>query len=211
MKLRVKNWADFQHYKDRCPPWIKLHKNLLDDYEFHCLPVASRALAPCLWLIASEDLEGVIDANTEKLAFRLRQTQKQIDDALTPLIEKGFFIKEQSASNALADRNQDAPLDRGETEAEKSASRQPVGLQTLIDLGVAEQHAKDWLKVRKAKRAPLTQTVIDDIRAQADKAGISFPKAIEICAKKSWQGFNASWDFGDTKTQDDWRKEINES
>lgn len=118
MKLRVKNWDEFQHYKDRCPPWIKLHKNLLDDYEFHCLPVASRALAPCLWLIASEDLDGVIDANTEKLSFRLRQTQKQIDDALTPLIEKGFFIKEQSASNALADRKQDAPLDRGETEAE---------------------------------------------------------------------------------------------
>lgn len=77
------------------------------------------------------------------------------------------------------------------------ASRLPVGLKTLTELGVEEQHAKDWLKVRKAKRAPLTQTVIDDIRAQAGKAGISFPQAIAICAKKSWQGFNADWDWGE--------------
>jgi len=27
--LRVKNWGKFQHYKDRNPPWIKLHRGLL--------------------------------------------------------------------------------------------------------------------------------------------------------------------------------------
>ena len=33
----VKNWDEFQHYKDRNPPWIKLHNHLLDDYEFEML------------------------------------------------------------------------------------------------------------------------------------------------------------------------------
>ena len=54
MFLTPKNWHAFQHYNKRNPPWIKLHRALLDDYEFSQLPVESRALAPMLWLIASE-------------------------------------------------------------------------------------------------------------------------------------------------------------
>ena len=50
----VKSWDRFQHYRDRNPPWVKLHKQFLDDFDFHSLPVASRALAPMLWLLASE-------------------------------------------------------------------------------------------------------------------------------------------------------------
>jgi hypothetical protein len=39
--LRVKNWSEFQHYKDRNPPWIKLHRTLLDhDYEAAILALA---------------------------------------------------------------------------------------------------------------------------------------------------------------------------
>lgn len=71
--------------------------------------------------------------------------------------------------------------------------------QILQDLGVEEQHAKDWLTVRKAKRAPLTQTVLDDLAREAGKAGITVAEAVEICAKKSWQGFNASWNWSDVK------------
>ena len=66
MKLTPRNWDDFQHYKERRPVWIKLHKNLLDDYEFHCLPVASKALAPLLWLLASEYSDGTIDDPHQK-------------------------------------------------------------------------------------------------------------------------------------------------
>lgn len=97
MKIVPKRWADFQHYKDihyekgAKPAWVKLHRKILDDYEFQSLPVASRALAPMLWLIASEDRNGIIDAKPEKLAFRLRWTGSEISDALSPLIGKGFF------------------------------------------------------------------------------------------------------------------------
>ena len=103
MVLQPKNWADFQHYKNRAPPWIKLQKTLLDDYDFHCLPVASRALAPLLWLIASESMDGSFDATAEKIGFRLRQPAKDIAAAIKPLIDKGFFLVVQHASSVLAD------------------------------------------------------------------------------------------------------------
>lgn len=92
MKIKPKKWAEFQHYKDvERPTWIKLHRKLLDDVAFQRLPRSSQALAPMLWLIASEHPEGLIDANPEDLAFRLRWPEQEMTDALSPLIGKGFF------------------------------------------------------------------------------------------------------------------------
>lgn len=120
MKLKPKKWEEFQHYKNRCPPWIKLQKSLLDDYEFHGLHVASRALAPMLWLLASESNDGSFDAGIDRLAFRLRSDKKELSAALKELIDKGFFIV---ASDALAECKSDAMPERereGEGEAEKA-------------------------------------------------------------------------------------------
>ena len=126
MSITPKNWASFQHYKERKPAWIKLHRELLDNYEFACLPVASRALAPCLWLLASEYQGGEITASLEEIAFRLRMPKAELCEALHPLVEVGFFILsndvadcKQDASNALADRKQSAmPEKERETEVE---------------------------------------------------------------------------------------------
>lgn len=108
MAIRVKNWRQFQHYKDRDPKWIKLYRSWLDDAEFHRLPVASRALAPMLWLLASNSLAGIIDLSIKDIAWKLRQDESEVLEAIKPLIEKGFFVVEQDDSNSLADCNKDA-------------------------------------------------------------------------------------------------------
>jgi DNA-binding transcriptional regulator YhcF (GntR family) len=66
-------------------------------------------------------------------------------------------------------------------------------LAVLLADGVAEQVAKDFLSIRKAKRAPLTQTALDAIAREASKANLTLADAIQICTERSWQGFNASW------------------
>jgi hypothetical protein len=117
MIITPKNWHTFQHYNKRNPPWIKLHRALLDDYDFSQLPVESRALAPMLWLIASESKDGLIRMSIEALAFRLRMPPICLSDALEPLMAKGFFL---DASTMLADRLQGAtPETETETEKEK--------------------------------------------------------------------------------------------
>jgi len=125
MLIRCKNWEEFQHYKDRDPPWIKLHKRLLDDSAFHRLPDASRALAPMLWLLCSETRDGTIKDATAEIAFRLRMPEKRVEDALGPLIKAGFFIVEQVASKLLAERYQDATCEPllvySESESESEA------------------------------------------------------------------------------------------
>jgi hypothetical protein len=101
--LTPKNWHLFQHYKLRRPPWIRLHRSLLDDYDFRCLPVASRALAPLLWLVASEYEDGVIALARDALAYRLHIASDELAEALNPLIQCGLFIdSEHQASTTIA-------------------------------------------------------------------------------------------------------------
>lgn len=130
MKIQPKNWNDFQHYKDRSPSWIKLHRRILDDYEYHCLPLASKAIAPFLWLLASEYIDGIIDGSDDKIAFRLRLTVKELKTAIEPLISSGFFTMYQDASITIADCNQDACLEKRREETykeEKEKSKRPYG------------------------------------------------------------------------------------
>ena len=141
MALRIKNWSGFQHYKDRAPPWIKLHKSLLDDFDYQCLPIASKALAPMLWLLASENMDGQITDDPKRLAFRLRWSVDDVVKGLKHLIDAGFVIVD---SNALADSYQDACL---ETETETDISN----ANALDVLSVAEEPA---VPVSESKKVP---------------------------------------------------------
>lgn len=114
MIIKPKNWSSMQHYHDRSPSWIKLHRSLLDNFDFHCLHVASRALAPCLWLLASEHKEGHIEVNVKKLAWRFRQDDVELSMSVNELISKGFFEVVQDASEVLAEPMHDASLEKRE-------------------------------------------------------------------------------------------------
>ena len=131
-KLFVKSWETFQHYKRRNPPWIRLYRNLLDNYEFACLPLASKALAPQLWLLASESMDGSIEFNMQKLAFRLRVDIDLLAHAITHLISHGFFQPDDDASAMLAERLRDATPET-ETETETEAESEILAKGVLGD------------------------------------------------------------------------------
>lgn len=57
--------------------------------------------------------------------------------------------------------------------------------------GVGEQVWTDFLAQRKAKRAPVTPTVIDGIRREAAKAGWTLEAALAETATRGWQSFKA--------------------
>lgn len=76
---------------------------------------------------------------------------------------------------------------------EKQPRSKNLTAKDLVKLGVNEQHAKDWLAVRKVKKAPLTQTALDGVRKEAEKAGKTLAQAIEIAAIENWAGYKADW------------------
>lgn len=84
--IRVRNWDRFQHYKDRNPPWIKLHTCLLEDDDFEVLHSAAKAHLMLIWLLASRR-DNVLPISPEWIAKKI--SEPEVD--LAELVEAGFL------------------------------------------------------------------------------------------------------------------------
>ena len=59
--------------------------------------------------------------------------------------------------------------------------------------GVSESIFKDYLEVRKTKKAKWTDTALKGLQREASKANISLEKAMQICCERNWVGIKAEW------------------
>jgi len=112
MNYRIRNWHEFQHFKDRMPPWIKLHKRILDQRDINVISDRSFRVLIGLWLLASEDkkMQGGLPEIAD-ISFRLRMPER---DLLKALQELTHFL-ECDDINAISTRYQ---VDEPETETE---------------------------------------------------------------------------------------------
>jgi hypothetical protein len=115
---KVAKWQDHQHYKDRNPPWIKLHYELLSSNTWVMLDDASRVIAVALMLLASRH-EGHVPTSLDYIK-RVAYLNKKPD--LKPLIDVGFIIPLADASTLQADARPETETEayRKETEAYSS-------------------------------------------------------------------------------------------
>lgn len=72
---------------------------------------------------------------------------------------------------------------------------------------------KDWIKIRKAKRLPITETGLDGFVKEVRKSGLDLEDALRICCENGWAGFRAGWinsvpkqcgEFEVTESMHDW-------
>lgn len=75
----------------------------------------------------------------------------------------------------------------------KATTKKRVTAPSSIPDGVDPQTWADWLELRKAKRAPVTETVIRDARREAGKAGLTLTRFLEIWCTRGSQGLQADW------------------
>lgn len=109
----------------------------------------------------------------------------------TPLAETGS-APSPSPSRLLSDTSPTPTCSSAPAPRKQAAT---VSLGDLVSEGVDAQHGKDWLAVRAKHKAPLTQTAWDGLKDEAAKAGITPARAVQICAEKSWRGFDSTWDW----------------
>lgn len=94
MPYKIPDWGVFQNYKDRRPPWIRLHRTLLENRKFQSLPLSARAMLPMMWLLATETedyMSGIIDLPDEDICFRLRITQAELEKNIQSLVSSCFI------------------------------------------------------------------------------------------------------------------------
>lgn len=128
MQYRIKNWTEFQHYKDRLPPWIKLHNSLLTSEAWVMTDDASRALLIACMLLASRNNanDGTFNGEPEYVK-RFAYLNKTPD--FKPLIQYGFIEPVQDASSVLAECNTEerrGEENRDRVEQKATATRLPT-------------------------------------------------------------------------------------
>lgn len=179
--MKIKNWSEFQHFKDRTPPWIKLYRYLLDDPDWHALSGDEAKTLIMLWLIASEDkdMDGKLPP-LKNIAFRLRISETKLKQELTKLSH--WLICDDI--NMISERYQH---DTPETEAEERKRHSYVP-------PIPEDLFKEYSKIRKAKKQPLlTERMFNAIVKEASLINMTPTRAIEICCENGWVGFKADW------------------
>lgn len=215
MAMRPKNWDKFQHYRNRRPTWIKLHRELLDKEEFYALKGEDAKYLFMIWLIASEE-HGQLPP-IKQLAFRLRLTVPKCEELLGRLgdwLESSpcevLAEEPKPASNLLADCKQVAiPEREKEKEREKEelklSSAAPTPASKAAPLVRPEEFANTWNRERGPlpKVEAFTESRRKKVKARI-RQGITlerFQEAVACCRGKPFlrgeneRGWTATFDW----------------
>ncbi len=208
MRLKVSNWHEHQHYKDRAPPWLKLHHTLLTEEYWVMCDDASRVLAIACILLAGRDKSGDGSFNADpEYVKRFAYLSKTPN--YKPLIQYGFLEVVQDASNALAGCLQNAIPEtetETETETERDLSPQaeikdllpatPTAEKKLADKGT--RLPKDWQLPKAWGEWALSERpawTADLVRQEAEKFRDHwFANANQANGKKAdWEATWRNW------------------
>ena len=141
----VRNWLQFQHYKHRNPPWIKLHYEVLSSRDWVSLNDESRVLAIACMLIASRN-EGRVPDDPDYVQ-RVSYLNKKPN--FNPLIDCGFLECASTCKHLRT--NADTELET-ETETEnKRPCIKPNGSTPTTDQ--FDKFWSHWPVKRKKKQA----------------------------------------------------------
>ncbi len=98
-----------------------------------------------------------------------------------------------TSSQPAANHKQEGKKERRE-EKEKIYKKESWNFESaLAEKGVADSFIRDWMKVRKTKKATNTQTAFNRLAKEVEKSGMSWNTVIEHCCSNDWKGFKAEW------------------
>lgn len=158
--LAIKNWSEYQHYKDRTAPWIKLYRDMLDSQMWVMSSDASKLLAVCLMMLALRN-DNKIPADSE---YVKRFGHLEFTPDFSELIKHGFidFIDENGECLQLAsivpatcppEREGEQSREEGERETPIAIGKPNCPHEEIIKLYheilPASPRIKDWTSARK--------------------------------------------------------------
>lgn len=158
--------------------------------------------------IFAYQLGEVVSVDTDiKMAFDFFQNQFEIDEIkYQKTIQKNTENGRRGGRPKSAEKNPNNPPlfkkpkkadndnDNDNDIKEKINKKEYFDFfKSLLAIGVSEQVASDWLKVRKTKKATNTKTAFDRILTEINNSNQSADYCIRMAVEKNWQGFQAEW------------------
>ncbi len=100
---------------------------------------------------------------------------------------------QQPSSNQVATIQQPSNTTKNEKKDNKEKNNIFNFKNQLLNLGVDEKIATDWMLVRKNKKATNTETAFNSLKSQIEKSGLTANECIKIAVERSWSGFYSQW------------------
>lgn len=94
-----------------------------------------------------------------------------------------------TANREPSTNNQEPEEKRGDAPRKRSTPTPAIAQPDDVD----QQTWGDWLALRKAKRAPVTETVVNGARDEAGKAGMTLDAFLQVWCLRGSQGLQADW------------------
>ncbi len=193
------------------------YRRLLDTYYMTEKPLPAELRAVCRLVLATTESkreavavvleeffestpEGWINTRADQEIAAMREKQhKQREKA-----NKRWHKPEAAPGNATASPT-DAAASKADADAmpptptptpNTSSLRSEVATRkraTSRPGDVEEQTWSDWLALRKAKRAPVTDTVVEEARKEAGLAGLTLDAFLRVWCVRGSQGLRADW------------------
>lgn len=82
-------------------------------------------------------------------------------------------------------------------------------IKTITPDGVSDSVFKDFIKLRNGLKAPVTQTALNGLKREAEKARLPLQTVLELCCQNGWRGFKAEWIKSDTQVGNQLRGFVN--
>lgn len=198
--------------------WFRLYAEFANDAKVQMLAESDQRRLLMLFCFRCN---GDVTLQDEEVAFQLRISNEEWLKTKAIFMAKGFidsnnevlnwdrrqFVSDSSAervarhrakakSNDVTPSNVTVtPQNRTDTDTEQiqNKTKTPSPRALLEAENIPSNLIDDWLKVRKAKNQPLTETALKATKREAYKATLSLEAAITICCERSWAGFKAEY------------------
>jgi uncharacterized protein YdaU (DUF1376 family) len=182
------------------------YRRLLDWYYLHETPIPieinetarqirMRSHSECIATVLQEYFErteiGWIHHRADK---EIAKTGEKSEKASASAKARWNRAKDANALQAQSESNATHNTEHitQDTKPKKKATKVAATVVACPD-GVGEEVWRDWLQLRKAKNAPVTQTVVNSATKEAEKAGISLNAFLTIWCARGSQGLQAEW------------------
>lgn len=197
--------------------WIKLHRQILD-WEWYSDNNAFRVFMHLILKANHKEKRfkgielkaGSVVTSRDILSFETGLSVQQIRTSLDKLkstneitIEtstKGTIIQvvnyakyqlsTSEVTNEQPTNNQRVTINNKE---KKEINTKYSFLASLLENGFDEKLSRDWMEVRKQRKAVNTETAFNDFMTQVNKHGGNKNEILKTCVERSWKGFNHNW------------------
>lgn len=198
-------------------PWFRLYSEFAHDPKVQMLSEAmQRRYVMLMCLRCSETLETLHET---EIAFQLRLSAEELDETKKLFISKNFidkhwnllnwdkrqFVSDSSTMRVAKHRNkkkqlsnadetlQKRPSNAIDTDTDKKQIHKSKATSVACPQDVDQQIWDDWKQLRKAKKAPVTETVLDGARKESIKANMSLNDFLAVWCSRGSQGLQAEW------------------